>query len=329
MKKTLITAVIICLVLCSCTAKTELADSFICGEADEAALCDAGLFTAARGGVKCFDGSGKLIFEHALELDTVHMTQNNSLAAAYADGGHGLVFSDGELISTDNGIISARLSETGYLALCTDEPGYMGSVTVYSPDKKPVYKWYSAHRALTAAAVSPDGKRLAVLTDEALHIFALDSEEERDSFECAGLRDIVWLGERVCCIGGSGVYVCGDRAGIREKRSFPGKITGSFGVLDRKLIIEVRGDGSAEEGDVYILDDSLDIKKRISADGEVLSLCCRNDNMALLTQSTVSVYGGEGKLLHSEKAPGANKVLLLDDGGIAAVGGGSLWVIKK
>ncbi len=329
MKKTLISAVVLCLALCSCTGKAELSESFICGEADAAALCDAGLLTASRGTVKCFDGAGELLFERELELGTVHITRNDSLAAAYAEGGQSIVFSDGEFISSANAVISAGLSETGYLALCTQEPGYMGSVTVYSPDKRAVYKWYSAHQALISAAVSPDGTRLAVLTDEAVRLFRLDSEAERGSFECAGLRDIAWLGERVCCIGGDSVYVCNDEGGFKGKRGFSGGSTGAFGVLDRKLIIEVRENDGGEKTDVYILGDGLDIKSRISADGVIWDLDCRNGRIALLTHNEVSVYSDDGKLLCSESASGAGKVLLSDNGGIAAAGGGSLWVIKK
>lgn len=329
MKRTLIAAFILCLVLCSCTDKAEPSGSFICGEAAAAALCDAGVFTASRGSVKCFDASGELIFERTLELGGVHITHNDSLAAAYADGGHCIVFSDGELISSEGSLISAGLSETGYLAVCAYEPGYMGSVTVYSPAKKAVYKWYSAHQALISAAVSPDGTRLAVLTDEALRLFSLDNEAERGSFDGTGLRNIVWLGERVCCIGESKVYVCNDEGKVRGKRELSGQTTGLFGELDRKLIIEVYESDSGENNAVYILDDSLNIKSRISPDGEVWCLECRNDNIALLTQNTVSVYGAEGRLRRSEMAMGANMVLLSDDGDTVTVGGGSLRVTEK
>ncbi len=324
MKRILILAAAVCLALCACTPKAQLSDSFICGEADAAALCDAGLFTVRRCAVKCFDGSGELIFEHTLEPGTVHITKNGSLAAAYAEGGQSLVFSDGELISASGAVISAALSETGYLALCTDEPGYMGSVTVYSPDKKPVYKWYSAHQTPISAAVSPDGGRLAVLTNEAVRLFSLDSKEERGTFDCQGLHGIVWLGERVCCIGGSCAYVCDDKAKIKGKREFSGKITGKFGLLDRKLIIEVSADDGDEKTDVYFLDNSLGIKNRISAGSGLWYLDCRNDKTALLTQNEVSVYSAEGKLLRTEDASGASMVLLSDGGDIIAVGGGSV-----
>lgn len=329
MKKTLIFAFALCLILSSCTGKTEFSGSFICGEADACAVCDDGLLTASPGSVKCFDSAGKKVFERELELKSAHITQGGALAAAYAEGGRSIVLSDGEVISADNDIICAKLNESGCLALCTKEPGYMGSVTVYSPEKKPVYKWYCARQRLISAAVSPDSERLAVLTDKGIRLFSLDSEKDRGMLECENLRDIVWLGLRVCGIGSSGAYVCDDKGKLKGKCDFSGKITGKFGVLDKKLIIEVREHAYGGKGDVYILDDGLDIKDRISPGGELWYLDCRGEKTALLTQNGVSVYDGKARLVLSEKAPGAKTVLLDGNGGIIAVGGGSVCAINN
>lgn len=324
MKKALTLTLALCMIFCSCTEKAEPSGSFICGAADAAAVCGSCLFTVRSGSAKCFDGSGELVFERTLEPGKTHIIKSASLAAAYAEGGHSVAFSDGELISSDNGIRCARLSETGYLALCTDEPGYMGSVTVYSPDKRAVYRWYSAEQSLVCAAVSPDGKLLAALTDCGIRIFSLGSEDGRGSFECPGLRDIVWLGERVCGIGTDCAYVCDDEGRLRARREFSGKTTGAVGALDRKLIIELREQPAAGESEVCILDDGLGIKGRISADGGVWSLDCRDDKIALLTQSAACVYSGDGRLLRRESIPGAEIVLLSDGGDLIAVGGGSV-----
>lgn len=108
-----------------------------------------------------------------------------------------------------------------------------------------------------------------------------------------------------------------------------GKITGKFGVLDKKLIIEVREHAYGGKGDVYILDDGLDIKDRISPGGELWYLDCRGEKTALLTQNGVSVYDGKARLVLSEKVPGAKTALLDGNGGIIAVGGGSVCAINN
>ena len=173
MKRTLSLVLILCAFLCACTGKTEFSDSFICGEAE-------------AGSVKCFDGAGEQTLDRELEVKPARIAKNGPIAAAYARGGTSIVFPDRGVIETDNGIRDVQLSDGGYLAVCTQQPGYMGSVTVYSPERERVYKWYCASQRLISAAVSPDGKYLAALTDEGIRLFSLDSEKERTSFSAQG-----------------------------------------------------------------------------------------------------------------------------------------------
>lgn len=328
MKRTLSLVLILCAFLCACTGKTEFSESFICGEAEAYAVCEEGLLTASAGSVKCFDGAGEQTLDRELEVKPACIVKKGPIAAAYARGGTSIVFPDSGVIETDNGIRDVQLSAGGYLAVCTQQPGYMGSVTVYSPERERMYKWYCASQRLVSAVVSPDGKYLAVLTDEGIRLFSLDSEKERASFSAQELRAITWLGDRVCGIGNSAVYVCNDKGKSAGKLEFDGKTLGKFGVLDKKLIIEVREHASGGSGEVYILDDDLKVKDRISVDGEVWSLDCRNGKTAVLTQNGVSVYDG-AKLLACRKAQGAEEALLTDSGEIIAVGGGSAWVTEK
>ena len=278
--------------------------------------------------MKCFDCAGEQTLDCELEVKPARIAKNGLSAVAYAYGGMSIVFPDGGVIETDDGIRDVQLSAGGYLAVCTEQPGYMGSVTVYSPEREREYKWYCASQRLVSAAVSPDGKYLAALTDEGIRLFSLDSEKEQASFSAQGLRAITWLGDRVCGIGENAAYVCTDKGKSRGMLKFDGKTIGKFGVLDKKLIIEVREHASGGAGEVYILDDDLKVKDRISVGGEVWSLDCRNGKTAVLTQNGVSVYDG-AKLLSCRKAQGAEEALLTDSGEIIAVGGGRAWVTEK
>lgn len=129
---------ILCAFLCACTGKTEFSESFICGEAEAYAVCEEGLLTASASSVKCFDGAGEKTLDRELEVKPARIVKNGSIAAAYARGGTSIVFPDGGVIETDNGIRDVQLSDGGYLAVCTEQPGYMGSVTVYSPERERV-----------------------------------------------------------------------------------------------------------------------------------------------------------------------------------------------
>ena len=64
----------------------------------------------------------------------------------------------------DSIIMSTAINENGLFAVCTEEAGYKGSVTVYDSELTPLYKWYCASGDLICAALSRDGT-LAVLTE--------------------------------------------------------------------------------------------------------------------------------------------------------------------
>ena len=88
-------------------------------------------------------------------------------------------------ITASGKIISACLNEDGWLALCTQESGYKGLVTVYNAKGGEEYYWHSAGGYTLSAEVSSNNRELAVLTltDEGSRIvfFELDNTEEKSS----------------------------------------------------------------------------------------------------------------------------------------------------
>jgi hypothetical protein len=82
-------------------------------------------------------------------------------------------------------IISARLNANGWLALCTQESGYKGRVTVYNSNGGEEYEWYSAKGYTLSAEVSPNNAEMAVLTltedGSRIVFFRLDSTDEVSS----------------------------------------------------------------------------------------------------------------------------------------------------
>ena len=123
-------------------------------------------------------------------------------------------------------IISADLSDSGYLAVCSDAAGYKGAVTVYDTSGKAVYVWYSGTGYLVRAAVSPDGKHLAALclqdSGSVVHTFSLTSADERGSAECADelFADLFWRGGKVCCVSQTRLAFFDDNAKLTAEYPF-------------------------------------------------------------------------------------------------------------
>ena len=330
MKRTLPALILIlCLALGACTAGGTLSESasFLCPDAQSCAVVGNKLILARRGGVKCLDLEGNEIFDSALSQLDAAVSKSAAGAIAYCVGGNTVVFDDAQTLTTDNAIVSASLSDCGMAAVCTFEPGYKGAVTVYSAEKIAVYKWYSALGEVTCAQVSPDGRQLAVCAENKLHLLCLDGKSAQGEYDCPEeLRAIAWLDGAVCGIGSGGVYCLSSDGAESLEHSFGDGITGKYGVLDGRLIIEVRED---EKSRVCILSEDAEPETEIKLRGSVLGMDCSDGRILILTHDTVGVYDRKGRLVSTGDASGVSEAMLLDGGRVVTVGGGTAKILQN
>ena len=132
MKKLAVLFLSLCLILCACGEPApEKAESFVCGTGARQCFAMSGdtLISAAGNGVRGFDLMGEPVFDIQSDMVYPAVCSNGSDALIYDVGGSGIVYGDGSLLSFENIIISASLSEGGCLAVCAEEPGYKGDQT--------------------------------------------------------------------------------------------------------------------------------------------------------------------------------------------------------
>lgn len=318
MKKLFPAAMLACLILSACGVTAQVPDSFACCNAGDCTIVGDTLVTVSRGSMRCFSLFGEELLTRSLEPDDVLLAKAENGAAAYCVGGQTVAFSDGDVINAGKSIISVQLSESGHAAVCTQEAGYLGLVTVYDALKAPVYRWYSAKSAVITAAVSPDGKMLAVLTERGVHQFSLSDEAERAMVECADMRCVLWLEDTVCAIGDESIVsisAAGRKLAELENENAPRAWCASGKMLAVLYVDEA-----------VILNSRLHVQSRIKPEGYVLGMDMRGDALIILTQDAVS-FCDAGKMAFSRPVSGAGAALLLDDGGILAVGGGRAWIV--
>jgi len=71
--------------------------------------------------------------------------------------------------TTDYPIVSASVSLSGEIAVVTLSGSYLGELTIYDNSNKNIFKWYSSQGHILAAAVSPDGKKVAAVVISAVN----------------------------------------------------------------------------------------------------------------------------------------------------------------
>ena len=318
MKKLTIAAVLaLSIALTGCTAEKPIESFYIGTGAHQcyAAVGDS-LMTATTTSVRVFDAKGEAVLDKSCEFNYPTMSENADNAVVYDIGGTNVVYLDGSELDAKNNIISADLSRSGHLALCTEEAGHKGSVTVYSADKTEVYKWLSADNWVVKAAVSPGGGQLAVLVSgengSIVKFFKLDSTDEQGSFAAdqAVFNDICWLGERVCCIASDRLYFCSDTGKAEGEYSFDGNFLDMFAVCGDNIVLELRAHSYGGAGTLISIDSSANLVGTAKPGAEIETFDFSNGKLLCLTQNKLLCYDDSLSLGFETEQTGAQTALL-------------------
>ena len=138
----------------------ELTDTFT--------VLDGDLLVCSKNAISLYSGSGTQYVSQPVALDNPVVDANGSLAVVYDAGGsdlyilgqRSLIWSVHDLDS----ILAAHLNRNGQLTVVTQASGYRGAVTVYDNTYAPVVSVRLSSAFVMDAALSDDGRTLAILT---------------------------------------------------------------------------------------------------------------------------------------------------------------------
>ncbi len=117
-------------------------------------------------GLVVFDKKGREKFSVGMTVDSPAMDSAGNLIA-FAPNGKNAVFvvdKRGKItdFKTENRINNLKISKSGKIVVLTDKKTYNGNATVYSKRGEALFEWNAGTCNLLDAALSPDGKKLAV-----------------------------------------------------------------------------------------------------------------------------------------------------------------------
>ncbi len=209
---------------------------FDAGSGQAFAAAGSGLAVANAAGLELLDGDGTPVTSMLMQMENPAAAGCDSFAVFYDLGGTRLAVAwfDGTVQELDvpGAILSATVSDTGYIALTTEYRGYRALVTVYDPSLEVVYEWYSSSAWVISACVSPDGRQLAVLSYTAsgseVRFFDLSRNgvqaEAAFSVENTILLDLHWFSSsRLCTLSSEQMFFFGSDGQWQNTYSFAGQ----------------------------------------------------------------------------------------------------------
>ena len=283
---------------------------FDAGSGQVFASAGQGLAVANSTGFELLSPDGSVAASKLLQMDSPTIAACDSYAVFYDLGGTNIAAADFEgmirELSVEGNILSVTVSTGGYMTITTEATGYRAMVTVCNAELDPVYKWYSSSAWVISAHVSPDNRKLAVLSYTAsgseVRLFSLSQENQLAAFSVADkvLLDVHWFSpDQLCAYTTEQVFFFNDDGQWLDTYSFAGQYLigcapGGSGFITFALSPYRAGTTSV----LVSLDQSgrllgtADIESEIvslSASGEeVLTLCADG---AILYSNTLSEKG--------------------------------------
>lgn len=273
-----------------------------------------GFLLAGGDGIRYLDSTGQELQLSAESLSAPAADWAGDTALVYDLGGRYLCVADRRGVvwsgETEGSIFSASVNEDGWVAVCTEEQGYKGAVTVYNAGGRAVYRWHSGSGYLMGAAVSDNCRTLAVLslgTDGSrVSFFRLNSEEELSRYVLPDevLLEVSFLtGDTVAAVSPHAVISVNSDGTETARTELPAPHLTHYTFDGEGFTALAYTDYAVGvQGGILTVDDRGQILGRLDADREVLSLSAAGryvmiryaDGVTVCTPSLKTVYETEG-----------------------------------
>ena len=309
----------------------ELTDTFT--------VLDGDLLVCSKNAISLYSGSGTQYVSQPVALDNPVVDANGSLAVVYDAGGsdlyilgqRSLIWSVHDLDS----ILAAHLNRNGQLTVVTQASGYRGAVTVYDNTYAPVVSVRLSSAFVMDAALSDDGRTLAILTigqqsgdfTSTLELYTLNSAagtaDQAEDFTpdlTADLGGNVILAlrhtaDKIWALGDRGLSVT-DHTGATASLDWSDRYLKLYDLYGNGFAVALLGKYRAgSQATLRVIDDTGALTGSLELNEQVLSLSAAGQYFAVLTGDRLDIYTADLSLYASlEGTQGARKVVLMSDG---------------
>ncbi len=310
------------------------AESFVYdGNIEDAfAALDNDLLVCSGNAISLYSGSGTRYISQSAAMDHPVVNTNGTLAVAYDAGGSSLyVLGERSLIwSADDleTILSARLNKNGQLTVVTQPSGYRSAVTVYDASYEPVMTVSLSSTLAMDAALSDDGRTLAILTvgqeggsfATTLEFYSMtySAGEFTPDLTCslggAVILDAKHTSDLLWCMEEQGLSVVDHTGGVRSA-SWASRYLRQYDLGGSGFAaVLVSRHKAGSQAELLIVNEKGEVNT-LAVNEQVLAISAAGQYVAVLTADRLDIYTSSLELYNSlEGTQGARDVLMLENG---------------
>ena len=271
------------------------------------AYLDSGILLSSSAGAHYYSFSGDPYVEEVQAMDHPVLSASSTAGVVYDAGGQSLfLFRNGQetfCLSLEGGgdLLSARVNDSGWLAVTAQQSGYKGVVTVYNASGGEVIQIRLSSTFVVDAVLSPDCRTVAVITmDQEAGVFQskvlfypVDKEEPsaQASLDGATVLDLDYEAGRLWVLGEDCLMTVSDDGQNVSSYSFgrsylKGCSLGGDGFA--LLLLGSYRAGSANQA--VTVDESGQVIAQLPLSGQVLDFDGAGNYCSLLSGSVLTIY---------------------------------------
>ncbi len=296
-----------------------------------------GLAVASNSGLYVFDNEGDQNFSVLFSYGSSSLNTAGDYGAVCDIGGKSVIFfnTSGVIsqIETDYPVVSAAVNDEGYLCVCTEESGYLGSVTVYNSEGVDIYKWYSGSARVLSADAN-GGSQLLVLTigqgGSNLVLMPLSSEQETSRYSVAGLIiDAGFDGNNIWAVTTEQVLFFNNRLEERGTYDFSERYLEAYAAGNGYMVLRISDYQMGGQSQIVSLSDSGQELGSTVTEAGPADMAASDEAVAVLYSGSVVIYdlnmSAQGR---AQCASGTERVVIRNDGTVLAAGAFSAYVCE-
>lgn len=271
------------------------------------AYLDSGILLASSAGAHYYSFSGDSYAEEVQAMDHPVLSASSRAGVIYDAGGQSLfLFREGQeafTLSLDGGgdLLSARVNDSGWLAVTAQQSGYKGVVTVYNASGSEVIQIRLSSTFVVDAILSPDCRTVAVITmdqeggvfQSKVLFYPVDKEEPsaQASLNGATVLDLDYENGRLWVLGESSLMTVSDDGQEVTSYSFGRSyLKGCSLDGDGFALLLLGGYRAGSANQALTINQEGEVIAQQTLSGQILDFDSAGNYCALLTGSELTIY---------------------------------------
>ena len=327
------------------TGQTGQTEPFTHGGGDSldiACLSDGYLFSSTAG-AHYYAFSGEELESHITHTEKPVLSVSDRFGVTYNAGGDDLyLFGGGQqprVYSPESGgILSARVNNSGWMAVTALQSHYRGAVTVLDEDQQPVIRLNYSSAFVTDAILSPDGDTVAVVTltqtdgtfQTTLHLHRTDRAEPFATVTLDGfvVLDMDFDSKGIWLLGETSLITLSAKGTDRCDYDFdPDHLKGYALDGDGFAVFLLGRYRAGAASHAVTVDHEGAVLGQLPLKRQVLSMSARGRYVALLDGHELNIYTRDLSLYSTlDDTQSARHVALCEDGGSLLANSQEAWL---